>query len=52
MTSLGYAFGNVPWVKANLEKIIWATIFIPGLIAIYGGWKAGRKKKLAAGESA
>jgi len=41
--SLGYAFGNVPVVRAHLEIIIWATIFIPGLIAIYGGWKAGRK---------
>jgi len=45
VTSLGFAFGNVPWVRQHLEIIIWATIFIPGLIAIYGGWKAGRKKK-------
>ncbi len=45
VTSMGYAFGNVPWVRGHLEIIIWATIFIPGLIAIYGGWKAGRKNK-------
>ncbi|WP_077033277.1 VTT domain-containing protein [Pelomonas sp. KK5] len=45
VTSLGIAFGNVPWVRQHLEIIIWATIFIPGLLAIYGGWKAGRKKK-------
>ncbi len=38
----GYLFGNLPWVKANLEKIIWALIIVPGLIAIYGAWKAGR----------
>lgn len=39
----GYFFGNVPWVKANLDKIIWAMILIPGLLVIYGAWKAGRK---------
>ena len=48
ITSLGYAFGNVPWVKQHLEKIIWAMIVIPGLIAIYGGWKAKRKGAVAA----
>ena len=42
ITGLGYAFGNVPWIKQNLEKIIWATIVIPGLLAIYGGWKSRR----------
>ena len=36
----GYFFGNLPWVQANLEKIIWALILIPGLLAIYGAWKA------------
>jgi membrane-associated protein len=38
----GYLFGNIPVVKANLEKIIWAMILIPGLLVIYGAWKAGR----------
>ena len=38
----GYLFGNIPIVKANLEKIIWAMILIPGLVVIYGAWKAGR----------
>ena len=52
VTALGYAFGNVPWVKANLEKIIWAMIVIPGLIAIYGGWRAGQKKKKKAEQAA
>ncbi|WIT11092.1 DedA family protein [Paucibacter sediminis] len=41
--SMGYAFGNVPWVQRNLEKIIWALIGIPGLIAIFGAWKARRR---------
>jgi membrane-associated protein len=36
LTLLGYLFGNVPWVKANLEKIIWAMILIPGLVIIGG----------------
>ena len=36
----GYLFGNIDWVKANLDKIIWAMILIPGLIAVWGAWKA------------
>ena len=46
IVTAGYFFGNVPIVKANLEKIIWAMILIPGLLVIYGTWKAGRKKPL------
>lgn len=42
LCTAGYVFGNLPWVQANLSKIIWALIIIPGLIAIYGGWRAGR----------
>jgi membrane-associated protein len=42
LTLAGYLFGNLPWVQANLSKIIWALIIIPGLIALYGGWKARR----------
>lgn len=38
----GYFFGNLPWVKENLEKIIWALILVPGLVAIFGAWKGGR----------
>jgi membrane-associated protein len=41
----GYAFGSMQIVKDNLEKIIWGLILIPGLIAIYGSWRAGRKPK-------
>ncbi|HEY2256943.1 MAG TPA: DedA family protein [Variovorax sp.] len=40
VTAAGYFFGNLPLVKDNLEKIIWALIFIPGLIAIFGAWRA------------
>ena len=42
LTTAGHLFGNLPWVKENLDKIIWALIIVPGLIAIYGGWKARR----------
>jgi membrane-associated protein len=48
IVTAGYFFGNLPWVKANLEKIIWALIIVPGLIAIYGAWKAGRAEKTKA----
>jgi membrane-associated protein len=47
VTLAGYLFGNIPWVKENLDKIIWAVIFLPGLLVIFGAWKA-RRKALAA----
>jgi len=40
----GYFFGNLPWVQKHLEKIIWALILVPGLIALAGAWR-GRKKR-------
>ena len=43
VVTAGYFFGNVPFVKMNLEKIIWAMILIPGLFVLYGAWKAGRR---------
>jgi membrane-associated protein len=39
----GYFLGSFPWVKANLDKIIWAMILIPGLIVLAGAWSARRK---------
>ena len=44
----GYFFGSVPWVKANLDKIIWAMILIPGLVILWGAWKARRDATRAA----
>lgn len=38
--TIGYFFGNIPFVKMNLDKIIWAMIFIPGLFILWGAWKA------------
>ena len=41
--TVGYFFGNLPFVKTHLDKIIWAMIFVPGLLVFYGAWKARRK---------
>jgi membrane-associated protein len=38
----GYFLGSIPWVKVNLDKIIWAMILVPGLIVIFGAWKGRR----------
>ncbi len=42
ITLAGYLFGNIPLVKEHLDKIIWALIIVPGLIAIFGAWKTRR----------
>ncbi len=36
----GYFLGSLPWVKANLEKIIWALIIVPGLLVMLGAWRS------------
>ncbi len=43
--TVGYFFGNIAFVKAHLDKIIWAMIFIPGLLVLFGSWRARRKAK-------
>ena len=43
----GYFFGNLPWVKSNLEKIIWALILVPTALAAFGSWRASRQDKAA-----
>ena len=42
VTLAGYLFGNIPWVKEHLDKIIWAAILVPGLIVLFGAWRARR----------
>jgi membrane-associated protein len=42
VTLAGYLFGNIPWIQANLSKIIWSMILIPGLFVLYGAWKSRR----------
>jgi len=48
VTVAGYLFGNIPWVKANLDKIIWGAILIPGLLVLVGAWRARRKQAASA----
>jgi membrane-associated protein len=50
VTGAGYLFGNIPWVKQHLDKIIWAMILIPGAIAIFGAWKSRRAEASTAAE--
>ena len=45
IVTVGYFFGNIPFVKANLDKIIWAMIFVPGLLVFVGAWKASRQPR-------
>jgi len=42
LVTAGYLFGNLPWVQANLSKIIWAMILLPGLVVLLGAWRARR----------
>ena len=48
IVTAGYLFGGIPWVKAHLDKIIWAMILIPGLLVLFGAWKARRKSMATA----
>ncbi len=43
IVTVGYFFGNIPFVKTHLDKIIWAMILIPGLVIMFGAWKARRR---------
>ena len=48
LTLAGYFFGNIPWVKEHLDKIIWAAILLPGLLVLFGAWRARRAKPAGA----
>ena len=43
VTGAGLLFGNIPFVKNNLDKIIWAMLLLPGVFVAYGAWRARRK---------
>jgi len=43
IVTAGYFLGGLPWVKANLDKIIWGMILVPGLIVMWGAWRARTK---------
>ena len=49
LITAGFFLGSIPWVKENLDKIIWGTILVPGLIVIAGAWKAKRNAAVARG---
>lgn len=44
LVTAGYLFGNMAWVQANLSTIIWAMVFVPGMLALFGAWRARRAK--------
>jgi membrane-associated protein len=47
IVTAGFFLGSIPWVKENLDKIIWATILVPGVIVIAGAWQSRRKSVVA-----
>ena len=49
VTFAGYAFGNIPWVQEHLDKIIWGAILLPGLLVLFGAWRARRKPQVEGG---
>lgn len=49
LVGAGYLFGNLPWVQANFSLIVWLMIIVPGVLALFGAWRARRK---AAAEAA
>ena len=44
VTLAGFFFGGIPFVKNNLEKIIWAMILLPGMVALFGAWRSHRRQ--------
>lgn len=52
LTLAGMLFGNLPFVQEHLDKIIWALILVPGLIALGGAWRARRREARAAATGA
>jgi len=42
LVGAGSLFGNLAWVQHNLSLIIWALILGPGLIAIFGAYRASK----------
>jgi membrane-associated protein len=48
IVTAGYFLGGLPWVKANLDKIIWAMIIVPGLLVLVGAWQSKRRARALA----
>lgn len=47
LVTAGFFLGSIPWVKENLDKIIWAAILVPGVVVLAGAWQARRKAPAA-----
>ena len=48
IVTAGYLFGNLEWVQAHMSTIIWSMIILPGLLALFGAWRARRAKSESA----
>ncbi len=51
VTLAGYLFGNIPWVKEHLDKIIWGAILLPGLLVLFGAWRSRQRQRSTPGAS-
>jgi membrane-associated protein len=47
IVTMGYYFGNFPWVKQHLDKIIWAMILIPTALVVLGALKGRMSRKVS-----
>jgi len=43
IVTTGYFFGNFPWVKLHLDKIIWGMLLIPAMLVLAGAVRAQQK---------
>jgi len=48
VVTAGYLFGNLEWVQKHMSTIIWTLIVLPGLLALFGAWRAKRAKDVSA----
>jgi membrane-associated protein len=47
LVTVGFLFGNIPFVRSNLEKIIWALLLIPSIGVVIGAIRSARKRPAA-----
>ncbi|AGX86560.1 VTT domain-containing protein [Candidatus Symbiobacter mobilis] len=40
--TVGYFFGNIPWVREHLDKIIWTLLLAPGVFVLIGALRKPR----------
>ncbi|MDB5849313.1 MAG: hypothetical protein JWP29_3065 [Rhodoferax sp.] len=44
IATAGYFLGSVPWVKQNLDKVIWGLILVPAALVVFGALRARLSK--------